>query len=61
MLGDLGKIIVAKGFKKLPQSPKIARSGLTAQVHLKPSLGRAGEKVKGKRKVGWQRHKLKEL
>ena len=30
MLADLGKLIVAKGFKKLPQSPKIARSGHTA-------------------------------
>ena len=31
MLADLGKLIVAKGFKKLPQSPKIARSGHTAK------------------------------
>ena len=29
MLGDLGKIIVAKGFKKLPKIQKIARSGHT--------------------------------
>ena len=27
MLGDLGKLIVAKGFKKLPKIQKIARSG----------------------------------
>ena len=27
MLGDLGKLIVAKGFKKLPKVQKIARSG----------------------------------
>ena len=26
MLGDLGKLIVAKGFKKLPKVQKIARS-----------------------------------
>ena len=29
MLGDLGKLIVAKGFKKLPKVQKIARSGYT--------------------------------
>ena len=29
MLGDLGKLIVAKGFKKLPKVLKIARSGHT--------------------------------
>ena len=32
MLGDLGKIIVAKGFKKLPKVQKFARSGHTDQV-----------------------------
>ena len=31
MLGDLGKLIVAKGFKKLPKVKKIARSGQTAR------------------------------
>ena len=30
MLGDWGKLIVAKGFKKLPKVQKIARSGHTA-------------------------------
>ena len=30
MLGDLGKLIVAKVFKKLPKVQKIARSGHTA-------------------------------
>ena len=30
MFGDLGKLIVAKGFKKLPKVQKIARSGHTA-------------------------------
>ena len=30
MLVDLGKLIVAKGFKKLPKVQKIARSGHTA-------------------------------
>ena len=29
-VGDLGKIIVAKGFKKLPKVQKFARSGHTA-------------------------------
>ena len=29
MLGDLGKLIVAKGFKNLPKVQKIARSGHT--------------------------------
>ena len=29
MLGDLGKLIVAMGFKKLPKVQKIARSGHT--------------------------------
>ena len=31
MLGDLGKLIVAKGFKKLPKVQKNARSGHTAR------------------------------
>ena len=30
MLGELGKLIIAKGFKKLPKVQKIARSGHTA-------------------------------
>ena len=30
MLGDLGKLIVPKGFIKLPKVQKIARSGHTA-------------------------------
>ena len=29
-MGDLGKLIVAKDFKKLPKVQKIARSGHTA-------------------------------
>ena len=29
MMGDLGKLIVAKGFKKLSKVQKIARSGHT--------------------------------
>ena len=29
-VGDLGKFIVAKGFKKLPKVQKIAKSGHTA-------------------------------
>ena len=34
MLGDLGKLIVAKGFKTLPKVQKIARSGHTASHSL---------------------------
>ena len=29
MLGDLGKLIITEGFKKLPKVQKIARSGHT--------------------------------
>ena len=29
-VGDLGKLVVAKGFKKLPEVQKIAKSGHTA-------------------------------
>ena len=35
MLGDLGKLIVAKGFKKFPKIQKIARSGHTGR-HMYP-------------------------
>ena len=31
-VGDLGKLIVAKGFKKSPKVQKIARSGHTAHM-----------------------------
>ena len=31
-VGDLGKLIVAKGFKKLPKVQKIANSGHTVGV-----------------------------
>ena len=34
MLGDLGKLIVAKGFKKLPKVQKIARSSHTGTIQL---------------------------
>ena len=34
MLEDLGKLIAAKGFKKLPKVQKIARSGHTAIYRL---------------------------
>ena len=32
-VGDLGKLIVAKGFKKLPKVQKIAQSGHTGAGH----------------------------
>ena len=32
-VGDLGKLIVAKGFKKLPKVQKIANSGHTERNH----------------------------
>ena len=35
MLGDLGKLIVVKDFKKLPKVQKIARSGHTGLVRVK--------------------------
>ena len=41
MLGDLGKFIVAKGFKKLPKVQKIARS-----VHSAGALYTYAAKVK---------------
>ena len=31
-VGDLGKLIVAKGFKKLPKVQKIAKSGHTGSI-----------------------------
>ena len=31
-VGDLGKIIAAKGFKKLHKVPNIAQSGLSCQL-----------------------------
>ena len=31
-MGDLGKLIVAKGFKKLPKVPKIVESGHTGHT-----------------------------
>ena len=44
MLGDLGKLIVAKGYKKLPKVQKIARSGHTAYNRLaKRSLSLSGK------------------
>ena len=33
-MGDLGKLIVAKGFKKLPKVQKIAKSGHTVQERM---------------------------
>ena len=44
MLGDLGKLIVAKVFKKLPKVQKIARSGHTAYLQHCNSIGFAYEK-----------------
>ena len=37
MLGDLGKLIVAKGFKNLPKVQKIARSGHTVNDQMESS------------------------
>ena len=34
-VGDLGKLIVAKGFKELPKVQKIAQSGHTGHRQLK--------------------------
>ena len=50
-VGDLGKLIVAKGFKKLPKVKKIAKSGHTACEGLLinimfKKLDRVGEECK---------------
>ena len=37
-VGDLGKLIVAKGFKKLPKVKKIAQSGHTGPNNVNRSL-----------------------
>ena len=41
-IGDLGKLIVAKGFKKLPKVQKIANSGHTERetIPVYPMLSR---------------------
>ena len=45
MLGDLGKLIVAKGFKNLPKVQKIARSGHTGpEANLVQGEGRERER-----------------
>ena len=45
MLGDLGKLIVAKGFKKLPKVQKIARSGHTGtELHVTKNFVRRASK-----------------
>ena len=36
-VGDLGKLIVAKGFKKSPKVQKIAKSGHTESIGENPS------------------------
>ena len=39
MMGDLGKLIVSKGFKKLHKVQKIAQSGHTVQKHFLAQIG----------------------
>ena len=41
-VGDLGKLIVAKGFKKLPKVKKIANSGHTALEAIKANRSTCG-------------------
>ena len=36
---DFGKLIVAKGFKKLPKVQKIAQSGHTVDIQLSQQIG----------------------
>ena len=38
-VGNLGKLIVAKGFKKLPKVQKIAQSGHTAAIGKNWNIG----------------------
>ena len=43
-VGDLGKLIVAKGFKKLPKEQKIAQSGHTGwKVNVELDVGKVGK------------------
>ena len=48
MLGDLGKLIVSKCFKKLPKAQKIARSGHTGALTCFEKLC----------SIGWKKHEL---
>ena len=44
-VGDLGKFIVAKGFKKLPKVQKIAQSGHTAWHAVHTSSSKMSQKI----------------
>ena len=45
-VGDLGKLISAKGFKKLPKVKKIAKSGHTVTQQPVPLAGRTHRQQK---------------
>ena len=52
-MGDLGKLIVAKGFQKLPKVQKIAQSGHTGwRLKLKSSFLKRDRVEKNFRRVG---------
>ena len=52
--GDLGKFIVAKGFKKLPKVQKIAQSGHTElTTHKRKQNDRWSSLVKGEEMNNW--------
>ena len=53
-VGDLGKFIVAKGFKKLPKVQKIARSGHTGGKTRKTKLWQLPENIFPKHQCPWQ-------
>ena len=46
ILGDLGKIIVANSFERLPKVQKIAQSGHTVGSSLAPFYSKCGQIVK---------------
>ena len=48
-VGDLDKLIVAKGFKKLPKVQKIAKSGHTACIYPRVKLLCLGVKYNNNR------------
>ena len=45
-VGDMGKLIVAKGYKKLPQVQYIAQSGHTATISLSHSATNSAQDLK---------------
>ena len=55
-VGDLGKLIVAKGFKRLPKVQKIAQSGHTAGQHRPKDINRRYERKNKQKMIPRARH-----